>query len=96
MGGNLQRSKTEGVGKQLIIEIKDSLWYGSWYGWRCGKKRKKEGIRKKGRGEGKNKVLQELTRDDHSDTVFSRLKVFISASWDHSQVLQAGAGCRWH
>jgi hypothetical protein len=45
VGGNLQRSKTEGVGKQLIIEIKDSLWYGSWYGWRCGKKRKKEETR---------------------------------------------------
>lgn len=30
MGGNPQRPKMEGVGKQLIIGIKDSLWCGSW------------------------------------------------------------------
>ena len=31
---------------------------------------------------------EELTRDDHSDIVFSQLKIFIPTVWDDTQVFQ--------
>lgn len=38
--------------------------------------------------EGPPKCYGEFTRDDHSDTVYRLLKVFILAVWDHTQVFK--------
>lgn len=37
-----------------------------------------------------------FTREDHSDTMYSQLKVFIPADWDHTQVFMDQGMVREH